>query len=526
VISLGRCRLAAALAFIGAFGAVVLALSTRWGAGLSPDSALYIAAARNLLQGKGLSTSFDPEQFAPMTQYPPLYPALLAGVGHFGVDLVVGARWLNVLLFTLNIAIVGYLTHLAVGSFRLALLAACFMMTAPAVAQVHSMAWSEPLFLAFGLLALGFLVSYLERPRIYALVTASLAVALAFLARYAGAALVAAGLAAILALNTTGWKRRLRDAAIFALVSCLPITVWLIRNFFAAGAPTNRTVSFHPPTAMHLRDAVDAVSSWVLPASVPAPLRSLALLVVVAGSGCVYLIMRQRLVGAPTDWSRRLTKISLLFSNFIACYGLVIFLSVSFFDAYIPMDSRILSPLYPAVLVLGMIAWARFVATKEPGFRVRLTVAVLAAVFFCSQLAGADSWLYFSYRNGIGYAGREWQESQLIKRVRRLDLSVPIFTNAPEVVYLLAERPAHGIPAKVNPQTRLPYEGYRSELVHLLGRLQAERGVLVYFRTVSWRWYLPPEKELEEKLGLHAVAGERDGAIYQASGGQAARVPD
>ena len=514
------------LASLGVFGALVLILSTRWGAGLSPDSVLYIASARNLLQGKGLSISFDPEQFAPMTQYPPLYPALLAGVGYFGVDPAAGARWLNALLLALNIAIAGYLTHLAVRSFRPAVFAALFMMTAPPVAQVHSMAWSEPLFLAFGLLALAFLISYLERPRIYALVAASLAVALAFLVRYAGAALVAAGLAAILALNKTGWKRSLRDAAVFALVSCLPITVWLIRNFFAAGAPTNRTVSLHPPTAMHLRDALDAVSSWFFPAIAPAPLRSLALLVLVAVSGSIYLMTRQRLARAPTDWSRRLTKMCLLFSSFVACYGLVIFLSVSFFDAYIPMDSRILSPLYPAVLVLGMIAWARFVAVKEPSFRVRLTMAVLAAVVFCSQSAGAGSWLYFSYRDGIGYAGREWQESQLIKRVRGLDQSVPIFTNAPEVVYVLAGRPAYGIPAKVNPQTQLPNEGYRSELVNLLGRLQAERGVLVYFRTVSWRWYLPSERDLSEDLGLHLIAKEEDGAIYQAGDGGRIRIND
>jgi hypothetical protein len=32
----------------------------------------------------------------------------------------------------------------------------------------------------------------------------------------------------------------------------------------------------------------------------------------------------------------------------------------------------------------------------------------------------------------------------------------------------------------------------------------------------DWRWYLPSAKELERSLGLHVVARENDGVVYQA----------
>jgi hypothetical protein len=49
--------------------------------------------------------------------------------------------------------------------------------------------------------------------------------------------------------------------------------------------------------------------------------------------------------------------------------------------------------------------------------------------------------------------------------------------------------------------------------------LQERRGVLVYFNTVRWRWYLPAEAELAQELGLYLVARVEDGAIYEAGNG-------
>jgi hypothetical protein len=149
--------------------------------------------------------------------------------------------------------------------------------------------------------------------------------------------------------------------------------------------------------------------------------------------------------------------------------------------------SRILSPLYPALLTLGIGAMNRFFALNEPSARVRLAIGAFGAIVFLSQLMGTSSWLQLSYGNGIGYAGQQWRESPLADRVRRLDRSVPVFTNSPDALYSVFERPTYGIPAKVNPLTQLPNESYRAELASLRSGLQERHGVLVYFNTVRWR---------------------------------------
>jgi len=507
-------RLFAILAFLGLCGAVVLIVATRWGAGLSPDSIIYIAAARNLLRGYGLSVSFDPQIFSPLNQYPPLYPALLAGIGYFGLEPLVGARWLNAILFALNIGMAGLLAYLTVRSFWGAAFASLFMMAAPPMVLIHSMAWSEPLYLTCELLELIFLASYLGRPGLHVLIPASLAAGCGMIVRYAGVALMGTGVVAILLLSRTAWRRRSRDTAIFALLSSVPMAVWLIRNILVTGVPTNRTTTFHPIGLAHLQGALDAVSSWLFFPIEPAPVRWLGFFLFLIVCGYVWIQVtfgRTRQEKLST-----LTRLNLLLAIFIASYGLVIIFSLSFFDAYIPIDSRILSPLYPALLVLGIGAMNRFFALNQPGVRVRLAIGALGAIVFLSQLVGASSWLQLSYGNGIGYAGQQWRESPLADRVRRLDRSVPVFTNSPDALYAVSERPTSGIPAKVNPQTQLPNESYRAELASLRSGLQERRGVLVYFNTVRWRWYLPAEAELAQELGLHLVARVEDGAIYEA----------
>ncbi len=85
--ALERYRTFLPFASLSLVGAAALVFGTRWGVGLSPDSAIYIGAARNLLARHGLSVATYPGEFAPMTQYPPFFPALLAAIGLLGVVL-------------------------------------------------------------------------------------------------------------------------------------------------------------------------------------------------------------------------------------------------------------------------------------------------------------------------------------------------------------------------------------------------------------------------------------------------------
>jgi hypothetical protein len=192
-----------ALGSCAVFGGGVLLHSSPWGLGLSPDSVVYIGAARSLMAGRGFSLPAESALFSPITHYPPLYSSLLAVTGILGTNPLAGAVWLNVAVFSINIYFSGFLLFAALGSWQLALLGSLFTLTAFPLVQAHTMAWSEAMFIMLELLSILLLLQYLEKPRRRILLLASAVAGLSVLCRYAGFALVASGLIGILAATGT-----------------------------------------------------------------------------------------------------------------------------------------------------------------------------------------------------------------------------------------------------------------------------------------------------------------------------------
>ena len=140
-------------------GAVSIALATRLGVGISPDSTAYVDCATNLLAGRGLTIHTGIDELEPLTHFPPLFPALLALVGSLGFDPSSVARWLNLVLFAINIVLVGLvITASTERPIWASALGSYFVMTSTATLHIHSMAWTEPLFVlscVLGLFLLG-----------------------------------------------------------------------------------------------------------------------------------------------------------------------------------------------------------------------------------------------------------------------------------------------------------------------------------------------------------------------------------
>ncbi|MGD8822128.1 MAG: hypothetical protein PVG63_03420, partial [Anaerolineales bacterium] len=64
--------------------AALVLLATRQGAGVTADSIVYYNAADFLLEGKGISRLAAEVGYKPVTHFPPLYPAVLAGMRLLG----------------------------------------------------------------------------------------------------------------------------------------------------------------------------------------------------------------------------------------------------------------------------------------------------------------------------------------------------------------------------------------------------------------------------------------------------------
>ncbi len=126
-------------------GIALVAYSTSMGPGVGGDATIYIASARNLLNGKGLGLIEADGSFRLLPYFPPGYPLLLSLFGLSGVDLVAIARWLNCALFGGLVFLLGCILLSATKRTIFAWLGSLLIALSPVLAPVYSWAMSEPL---------------------------------------------------------------------------------------------------------------------------------------------------------------------------------------------------------------------------------------------------------------------------------------------------------------------------------------------------------------------------------------------
>lgn len=506
---------------LGLAGTVAAAVVTRAGAGLDADSVTYLDAAQNLSSGRGLtltpglSVESDPHSPAPLTHHAPLFPAFLAGLGRLGIDPLAGARWLNVLLLGANAIMIGLIVLSWTGSGRLAVLGTLLVLGSTDLFRAHAWVLTEPIFLAGVLAGLWCLVLDLERPRRAALWAAITAIALATLTRYVGLAAIGTGALAIALWGSMPRARRSARAALFAAASGAPLLAWLVRNRLMHGSLTGKQLVPHAIPANRAKQGLDSVSAWLIPEVAPPAVRYGVLLVAALAVVVAWWYARGRAAdGLEPARRARLQLGCRVFGAFALFYVLLVLATIFLFDAQVPLDGRLLAPLYATVIILAMAGVARLSARVPQSRSLALAAVVLLAGV---SLTGTALWALGSQLDEMGYASRLWRESPLVAEVRALRDDVRVFSNAPDALYVLTGRPARLVPRKADPFTRRENERFTDELARLEQELGGRAGVVVYFRWLRWRWYLPSERELVERLRLVTIASAREGAMYGAA---------
>jgi hypothetical protein len=506
-----QATLLALVSSIGLLGAGVLAISTPWGIGITPDSVVYVAAARSLLNGTGFALPSASSEFIPVVQYPPLFPLCLAMLAVIGFDPIDAAKWLNVgFLFAANVVLAGLIVYGETRSRAASIVGSFLVALAFPLVQAHTLAWAEPLFLFCTFFGLWLLARHIEAPEPRVLLASSILVSLGLLSRYAGAATVLTGVVAVLLFCRAPLKDRIFDAVLFIIGSCSLVSLWMFRNVAVAGTATARSMSWHPPSSEHLNSAKETILSWILPVGTSAGWASIGSAVALT---IVFLFMTR--AHDERDATQPPSPFAFVLALFIANYALLLFITVSFLDAHTPFNNRIFSPAFLSSLMLIVCLSVRWLRRSRSAALARIAVAPALLLFFITHFERSARWLETSYTSGFGYAGPAWRDSNVMKRLSALDASTPIFTNGPDAVYAITGRHAAMIPAKVSPATRLAAASFPAELAEMGTKLASGTGVLVYFHTVSWRWYLPSEEELLSSLNLTVVAREEEGAIYK-----------
>jgi 4-amino-4-deoxy-L-arabinose transferase-like glycosyltransferase len=473
------------LGLIAAAAVRVLLYSTPEGLSLSDDSIAYIAGARSILAGKGYREAWLASN-GPVTHFPPGFSSVLALVGLSGLDPLRGTRFVNSLLFGANAFLLGVIGWRMTKSQSAGVVLAVLFAVNASLLRAHAAAMSEPLYIFFSLaafLAFSRYFSLKDEGRIWLVLTACLT-AFAYLTRYAGLALLATFIAALILLHDD-WRRRLTDAGVF-LASALPwMLAWSVRNKLVADSATNRTLVYHPLTAENIQLGLYNFSEFFIPleewrkALIQIP-NFFPILLSALAVGLLTWIGTRGLQKFLRPETKRPEILSFTNGLYFFVYLASIVASMMLFDASTKFRLRILAPVYVSLLVLlvfaGMWLWNRRA-------RVWRAIVILLGVFVISLSVYETAAVVADlHKGGQGYASFKWYDSEAMAFLRELPEGIRIYTNQPGAVYLYTGRPTYVLPDTIDPVTGLPRPAYDEGVARLRESVLSGKAVLALFK--------------------------------------------
>jgi Dolichyl-phosphate-mannose-protein mannosyltransferase len=477
--------------------------------GVSVDSGEYLAVSEGLAEGRGFTmpyVNFDEPwrvldgERVPMAQFPPLYPTVLASVQRgLGLSSLDTARLIGSVAFLLSIVVGQLLVWRQTKRLSATLLAGVLLM-APDLLTIHAMAWSEPLMTLALLGVLHGLCRYSESKRQIYLVAAGVFGAVASLARFAGVALIV-GAAIVLFLIENGSRGpRLRRGLVFSFLSMAPVIAWLVRNTVTVGVASEKSFGWHPPRGDDLRQAIETIGGWLVPAGITALIAGIVIVILVARGARGHL--RPLLRGEAGPIPTICTIIGICYLGFVMA-------SRTFLDQNIPLDPRIFAPLQVLVIV-GLCAWLGAVVKPKPSVVAPL-IALVALVSFGRSAFIAHG---FTSLNVTSYTNDHWRKSPTLRFAGTVAPETLIITNAPDPIWLWHDRNAQLLPTRVNLYSGNPNPRYLSQLDELHEATRCRNAVVLFFNKPTRKPRRLLEHQVVSALGLRKEQRLRDGEIH------------
>ena len=488
------------LLMLGLVGALTILYSTKWGIGIGSDSVGYLGGAESLLRGQGYSHLTGMGDLKPTNQWPPLYSVALTPLGFVGLGIPEAARWLNALLFGINISLVGYIVYRQT-AFWPAVIASVLILSSVGLIRLHAMAYSEPLYFFLGLTGLYFLDKYINTSKTYPLIISALLIGAATLTRNIGVTLIVTLCMSILIFSKRSLIHRLVDCFIAGAISSLLYLLFVIRNVFVLD---QLVVYKMPParlmTAGQISEGLNTISLWFLPDNLSFGSRELILVAVV-------LVMLVTMA-----WFRSIAS-SFWWLNviyvFVYCLGLS--LAIIFLDPRIPYDFRYLSPVLVSVVIILTLAIYRI--SLRAGRWVGTGVSVFCVLFLLSYVQRSVLVVKDIRQNGQGWEKPVWSKSKIISLVKNLPGDVWIYSTNPNPMRFLSHRNMRELPWKFDQYTLKPSPDY-FRTIEEIGATSPNQRILILYVNGQ-----PPAfmsvADLKKDLTFKEIETEPQGSLFE-----------
>lgn len=519
------------LGLLAILGTFLVLQATPQGLALSDDSIAYIASARSILSGDGYRAAWLASN-KPLTHFPPGFSSVLAVIGLSGLDPLRGTRLVNSLLFGVNTILLGIIGWRMTRSQIAGIVLAVLFLVNGSLFRIHTTAMSEPLYFFFTLASFLAFSQYFSRTfqnetatknlgvlggeNGFLLVTAILT-AFAYLTRYAGLALLATYIAALIILHDT-WRKRLTSAGIF-LAGFIPFALaWGIRNRLLADNATNRTIVYHPINAENFQMGIYNFSVFFMPFEdwrrammgtsdlFPTIIISIVLILLV---WVAYKGLR-KFFKPSTETPEVLSFVSVLY---FFGYLSSLIVTMTWFDAATKFQLRIIAPLL--ITLLTMLVYFVHWLWQQQALPWCGTTVILALCTIALSTHGMISTFTQLGKGGVGYASFRWFDSEAMEFLRGLPEGTRIYTNQVGPVYLYTGRPGYVLPDLIDAVTGLPRGRYEEGVAELQADVLSGEAVLALFRFGSVDEDVQTV-HMDLSRGLHLAFDVRGDKIYTA----------
>jgi hypothetical protein len=380
----------------------------------------------------------------------------LGAIGLLNVDLVVAARWLNILAFVASIFIAGWIFYRFSRAPGLGIIASALMCAFPYMVVMFSSAYSEPLFILLFLSSGLCLLAYLHKEKPFILLTSALMFGLIPVTRYAGIAMIiAAGLSILLFSSGKAWSR-VKKAVLFVLVASLPILLWLVWVYFSTShsiGGRSLEVNWGGLAAQFQAFRgifMDTVWKWI-PFQSSKTLLRYWLRFVLMGVGLVIILAlslfaERRLRKDSAEGAYKSGMHIFAFFGLSSLTSLTVLIATYLFTfPTIDIDNRMLLPFYVSTV---MSLFGGFALWHYAWFKGRMRMLQMLPWLIA---AGCVIW-YFPqtrdkvelYHSGDGLTAYHWDHSEIIQVVRTLPSDQPVISNDWELLLLWTGRPIYG----------------------------------------------------------------------------------
>ncbi len=504
------------LFLLSIFGMVLVYLVTyRFGPGLSTDGSRYLSTAQSLIEGRGFYDYLN----APLTQFPPLYSILIAGISFFThLDVFIAGQYLNILTFGLVIWLSGYFFYrIFPGEPLFHYFGSAIFATSLSLLIMASNLLSDLMFLGF---TLAFLISstdMLEKETSRSIFIVGVIACLSTFQRYAGLALIMTGSVLVLYLYRKRVLKGILVAGLFGFLTALPILLWVwFHNYVRTGILFG--VRMPPVYLGNLQVTIEKAVHWFLPATVTNRIPVWAILLIVV----LFLVTGNRL----TDWKRWLhclvTPYFLPSLVFFILYLFVLIFNISYWEVRWPYMDRIHIIILPALLALLFLTIRELTPSYIRILPPRTLKMISVAVFLL--------WLFFPLYNLQKYTVKAYSQGETSEYnmynipilrdsgIREYFASQPIspdqkiYSNYEAAAWFLTR---HAI-------TKLPYGEVTEKWVkpeEVLKKFpdwpgKDGSGYVIWIDELSFKPYVLSPDQLAERASFQLVHWSKGGEIY------------